>query len=46
MVRPHVLLLLADDWGSYDAGFRQRQLGRKPDVSTPNIDGLAAAGYD
>lgn len=42
--RPHILLMLADDWGSYDAAFRQRSLGRRPDVSTPAIDELAARG--
>jgi hypothetical protein len=42
--RPHILLLLADDWGSYDAGFRQRSLGRLPDVATPAIDALRAGG--
>lgn len=42
--RPHILLMLADDWGSYDAGFRQRSLGRAPDVATPAIDALRAEG--
>ncbi len=42
--RPHVLLMLADDWGSYDASFRIRSLGREPDVRTPHIDALAGAG--
>jgi arylsulfatase A-like enzyme len=42
--RPHILLMLADDWGSYDAGFRQRSLGRVPDVATPAIDALGAEG--
>ena len=42
--RPHVLLMLADDWGSYDARFIQRSLGRSPDVSTPAIDEMAGNG--
>ena len=40
----HVFMMLADDWGSYDASFRIRQLGREPDVATPVIDGLAQRG--
>ena len=40
----HVFFLLADDWGSYDAGFRIRELGRQPDLRTPAIDALAADG--
>ena len=43
-MRPHVLLMLADDWGSYDASHRIRALGREPDVQTPEIDQLTAAG--
>jgi arylsulfatase I/J len=43
-MRPHVLLMLADDWGSYDASHRIRSLGREPDVLTPEIDRLTAAG--
>ena len=43
-MRPHVLLMLADDWGSYDASHRIRALGREPDVLTPEIDRLTAAG--
>ena len=39
-----IFLLLADDWGSYDASFRIRRLGRDPDVHTPTIDLLAAEG--
>ena len=26
--RPHVIMMLADDWGSYDASYRQKELGR------------------
>lgn len=39
-----VFLMLADDWGSYDASYRIRALGRTPDVLTPHIDALAANG--
>jgi len=42
--RPHILMMLADDWGSYDASYRMQELGRVPDISTPNIDALGAAG--
>ena len=38
--RPHVFMMLADDWGSYDASYRMRELGRTPDIETPNIDAL------
>ena len=40
----HVFFLLADDWGSYDAGFRIRELGRQPDPRTPGDRRLAADG--
>ena len=33
-------MMLADDWGSYDASYRMRELGRTPDIETPNIDAL------
>eukprot|EP01047_Picozoa_sp_COSAG01_P028450 COSAG01_NODE_1910_length_8928_cov_33.079964_5_plen_55_part_00 len=33
-----------DDWGSYDASYRMRELGRAPDIRTPNIDLLGAEG--
>ena len=36
----HVVFILLDDWGSYDAGFRARQLGREPQFETPHIDAL------
>ena len=39
----HVIFMLADDWGSYDASFRIRQLGRTPDLFTPNMDALVAS---
>ena len=42
--RPHVFMMLADDWGSYDATYRMKELGREPDIHTPNIDSLGAAG--
>ena len=40
----HVFMMLADDWGSYDASFRIKHLGRQPDIHTPNIDKLAGDG--
>jgi hypothetical protein len=42
--RPHIIMMLADDWGSYDASFRMKELGRVPDINTPNIDELSATG--
>jgi len=42
--RPHIVFMLADDWGSYDASWRIKELGRTPDISTPNIDNISAAG--
>jgi arylsulfatase A-like enzyme len=38
--RPHIFMMLADDWGSYDASYRMRELGREPDILTPSIDAL------
>jgi arylsulfatase B/arylsulfatase I/J len=37
-------MMLADDWGSYDASYRMQELGRTPDINTPNIDALGADG--
>ena len=42
--RPHILMMLADDWGSYDASWRMKELGREPDIHTKNIDALSAGG--
>ena len=42
--RPHIIFMLADDWGSYDATYRQKELGRTPDLQTPSIDALGASG--
>lgn len=42
--RSSVVFLLLDDWGSYDAAFREAQLGRTPTLHTPRIDELASAG--
>ena len=44
MNRPFVILSLADDWGSYDASYRMRELNRTPDIATPHIDSLASGG--
>ena len=44
IMRPHILLNLVDDWGSYDASHRIRALGREPDVHTPVIDRLSGSG--
>ena len=37
---PHIVFVLVDDWGTYDAAFRMRELGRTPQFNTPNIDEL------
>ena len=44
MQRPHIIMMLADDWGSYDASFRMRELNRTVDIHTPHIDALALGG--
>ena len=41
---PNIIFHLVDDWGSYDASFRMRQLGRPVDIPTPTIDALHDAG--
>jgi len=41
---PNIVFVLVDDWGSYDAGFRERELGRPSVLSTPNIDRLTKDG--
>ena len=30
VARPHIIMMLADDWGSYDASWRMKELGRTP----------------
>jgi NaMN:DMB phosphoribosyltransferase len=30
VARPHIIMMLADDWGSYDASCRMKELGRTP----------------
>ena len=37
-------MMMVDDWGSYDASWRIRDLGRTPDIATPNIDALSSTG--
>jgi arylsulfatase A-like enzyme len=39
-----VVFVLVDDWGSYDAGWRQQELGRPPVLKTPHLDQLVAGG--
>ena len=43
-VKPHVIFALIDDWGSYDAAWREKELGRTPQLKTPTLDELAAQG--
>jgi len=47
-VKPHVFLVLVDDWGWNDAGYhRVRQSGELDvEISTPNIDNLVGAGIE
>ena len=40
--KPNVVFALIDDWGSYDAAWRQKELGRSPDLKTPTLDSLSA----
>ena len=44
--KPHIVFTLVDDWGSADAAFREAELrpGATPQLVTPHIDSLAAAG--
>ena len=42
--QPQIFMMLVDDWGSYDASWRIRDLGRTPDIATPNIDALSSTG--
>ena len=37
-------MMLAVDWGSYEASFRMRELNRTVDIHTPHIDALALGG--
>ena len=43
---PNIVFVLVDDWGSADAGFREREVhpGTAPQLITPTIDSLAATG--
>ena len=36
--KPHILFILADDYGSFDVGFQGSE------IMTPNLDSLAASG--
>jgi arylsulfatase B/arylsulfatase I/J len=40
--KPHVFFVLVDDWGSYDVAWRERELGRPPQLHTPALDALAS----
>jgi hypothetical protein len=43
-VPPHVAFVLVDDWGSYDAAYRQVDLGRTAQLHTPTLDRLTREG--
>lgn len=40
----NVIFVLVDDWGSYDAGWREEELGRPSALQTPHLNQLAADG--
>ena len=42
--KPHVIFALIDDWGSYDAAWREKELGRPPQLRTPTLDALSVQG--
>jgi len=45
--KPHLIYVLADDYGHHDTGFNSRAAGALPDadtVKTPTLDALAAEG--
>lgn len=44
--RPHVLLILLDDWGHANLGAHRSDPAGKREVVTPNMDGLLAAGRE
>lgn len=39
-----VIFFLVDDWGSYDAAWKETELGRSPQLQTPHLDALAEEG--
>ena len=43
---PNIIFTLVDDWGSYDAAFRERELSRTgfAQLHTPNLDNLVKEG--
>ncbi|WP_152364475.1 sulfatase family protein [Microlunatus speluncae] len=44
VVRPNIVLLLADQWRGQDQGWLDDERGRASEVRTPHLDRLAAAG--
>ena len=42
--RSSVVMALIDDWGSYDVAWRQKELGRQPQLKTPVLDALVQQG--
>eukprot|EP00039_Didymoeca_costata_P002585 m.61271 g.61271 ORF g.61271 m.61271 type:complete len:595 (+) comp11392_c0_seq1:355-2139(+) len=42
--KPHIFMMLVDDWGSYDASWIMKSYNRTPDIHTPNIDHLSSLG--
>jgi hypothetical protein len=46
VIRPNVIFTLVDDWGSFDAAFRERALRpeQPAQLHTPTIDALASEG--
>ena len=41
---PHILVVVVDDWGYANVGFRNPLAAAAGELVTPNIDALAASG--
>jgi hypothetical protein len=44
--KPHIVLLVVDDWGYANVGFHRRRNSSHDDVDTPNFDTLVAEGLE
>lgn len=44
--KPHIVLLVVDDWGWSNVGYHRKSYGGVDDVSTPNFDALVATGLE
>ena len=43
--RPHVFMMLVDDWGSYDASYRMKDLGRTPGKQPKPFVNVTSTSY-